>query len=121
MSKKQKTKLIDPPKTIKVGYINYDMRKQNKEWSDKHNAVGETDTQEQVIDYYEQHPSQIELLSTITHELLHALSHFTAIKFPNEEQEEHVVASLANILVLVLKDNPDLVTWIADSLKEDNG
>lgn len=113
----KKLKLTLPPETVKVGYIDYSLDKQDKAWKDKHEAFGETQTIEQVIRYAEDHPNQVELANTIIHELFHALTNFGSIKFPDDEQEEHVVAGFSNLLFMVLKDNPELLTWLYNSIK----
>ena len=113
----KKPKLILPPTTVKVGYIDYSVKKENQAWGDKHNAVAEADTQNHSIHYVEKHYNQIELGNSILHELLHAVAAMHHINFNNDEQEEHVVDSFANGLTTVFKENPKFLNWLVTSIQ----
>lgn len=118
MSKKPKINIIEPPNSIKVGYKKYEVKKESKEWGDKHSAVAEIDSEKATIHYVGDHDSQLELTNSILHELLHSIVQLHHIKFPDEVQEEHVVDSMANGLTTILVDNPGLLKWMADGLTD---
>ena len=80
--------------------------------------MGETDSVNHIIHYANNAPSQIELANTILHELGHAITEMHQIKFTDEAQEEHVVASYTNGLFTILRDNPELFVWLLHSIHE---
>lgn len=117
MSKKiNKSKLLPPPNMVKVGYKQYSVKEENKEWGDKHQAVAEIDSENSTIHYVGDHGCQLELTNSILHEIMHSIVQINHIKLPDEAQEEHVVDSMANGLTTILVDNPDLLKWMVEGL-----
>lgn len=61
-----------------------------------------------------------EELDTVLHEVLHAISHVMSIPFAAPEQEEQVVRMMGTGVTGVLLENPELVSYIVDTIKKVN-
>ncbi|VBI24581.1 hypothetical protein [Burkholderia pseudomallei] len=55
---------------------------------------------------------------TLLHEVMHAIR-FQLLREYGEEVEEDYVTSLATGLIHVFRDNPELLRWIAATIKHD--
>ncbi len=61
-------------------------------------------------------------VEVLVHEILHAIAYNTGLfwTYPNNRDlEEHVVDTMANAIILILKDNPELIDYIKESLHVD--
>ena len=56
------------------------------------------------------------LVDTILHELFHAFWQIGKLK-DKKEEEERVVSVMATIMTQVLRDNPNLITWLQKNLQ----
>ena len=53
--------------------------------------------------------------NVLLHELLHGIAYYTNAFNGMPEKEEHIVDTYANGLILLFKDNPELVDYIKES------
>lgn len=60
-------------------------------------------------------PQQAEIL---LHEVLHGVAYHSNVFEGMRDKEEHVVDTLATGIILILKDNPDLIEYFKESLNE---
>ena len=101
------------PDTIRVGY--QDIKITAVDMGDDY---GRYNSQTARIDY-DPDRNKREVVNTIIHEVLHAISHtqgLRVITFKNEELEENIINSFANGFTQVFLDNPALLDWIAENL-----
>jgi hypothetical protein len=105
-----KDRPIRLPETIRVGY-----RTVRLEWWDQEDALDQNSCGEWRPDIgririAEGQPAD-EAQNTLLHEVLHACLKVADTRIEHEA-EEHVVHKLANVLLQVLHDNPELVSAI---------
>jgi hypothetical protein len=60
-------------------------------------------------------------VEVVVHELFHAMANIWSIDKHLEEKEEAIVDSFGNAFVTVVKDNPGLLEWILNEVKESGG
>jgi hypothetical protein len=53
----------------------------------------------------------------LMHEVFHGIAYHTNVFEGMRDKEEHVVDTMATGLILILKDNPELVDYLKESLK----
>ena len=104
---------MNVPTTVQVGPYSYKVVLLAKEMSE---LFGETDSREQAIRL---HPDQARdsMADTLLHEVLHAVWHCSGLH-DGKYNEEQVVRGLTTWLLLVLRDNPDLVGYLCDEEPE---
>ena len=62
-----------------------------------------------------------ELVNTILHELLHAIFEDRVVGLVSDRNEETIVNALANGLMSVFVDNPQLLNFIQNNIKKNYG
>lgn len=97
------------PEVIKVGSLVYEVRVvPGSAREGGYHLLGEHDYLEQVLRIGEEVPEPIRP-HILLHEVLHAALDFCGHSF---EGEEAVVSGLAHVLVMILRDNPQLVDYL---------
>ncbi len=94
---------------IKIGNINYELSE--VPCVDRYSALkGQIIYDESIIkildDMNLEHKQE-----TLLHEILHGLIHFLNIDLDNKEEE--VVTQFARGIMMVIKDNPDLINYLS--------
>lgn len=101
--------MYNPPKTVKVGPVNYTVRSYENLAGDDGKALwGHCNHTSLEVALNNGVAKDFERV-VLMHELLHGIYHLSGL--PDSEQEEQVVNSLAPLLVLLLRDNPKLVEY----------
>ena len=67
---------------------------------------------------YNSRATQPELVNTIMHELLHAIFEDRIVSLVSDKNEETIVNGLANGLISTLYDNPKLLKFFYNNIKE---
>jgi hypothetical protein len=106
------------PEYIKIGYKKYKVRNLDKNVGDLCQAFGATSHNESLI-FSDDTRDERENLNTLVHEVLHGVC-FVFSLGKSKEEEEQIVNLLANGLVGVLIDNPELLEYINSSVEEIN-
>lgn len=101
------------PETIRIGYQDFTLRMQPYS-IETAGEYGHTHKVNSVISVNLMGNS-IEQVNTLIHECLHAIYHTQGIK-TDGDVEELVVNSLANGLVQMIRDNPQLIEYILSEL-----
>lgn len=71
---------------------------------------------EQEIRLHEDYASGSMAVDTVLHEVLHAI--FAVATVQVKQGEEHVVSVIATYLAQIIRDNPQLVTWLQATVKQ---
>jgi hypothetical protein len=71
---------------------------------------------EQEIRLHQEYASGSMAVDTVLHEIIHAV--FAVATVQVEQGEEHVVSNLATYLAQIIRDNPGLVTWLAETVRK---
>jgi predicted SprT family Zn-dependent metalloprotease len=107
------------PKKVKIGYANYNIIQQKEilegKGKKREELLGLCYMQESEIKICKSQ-SKEELANTLLHEILHAIMWSQGLKL-SESTEEKVVTQITNGLCCVIKDNPELISWLKKSLK----
>jgi hypothetical protein len=69
---------------------------------------------EQEIRLHQQYASGSMAVDTILHEVIHAI--FAVGTVQVEQGEEHVVSNVATYLAQIIRDNPDFVSWLQQTV-----
>lgn len=112
-SKKKQPYKSQAPAFIRIGYQDYTLKMQPYSLETT-GEYGHTNRVNSVISV-NQMGNQVEQVNTLIHECLHAIYHTQGIK-TDVDTEELVVNSLANGLVQMIRDNPQLIEYILDQL-----
>ena len=107
MTKKATKKATKMPKSVKVGYFNYTI----KENEDLVENLGLTKLDKLIIEITPSYPEQI-VKETLLHECLHAILKDSFLF--NDEIEENLVSMISPQIMMVMKDNPDLKSYLFD-------
>jgi Zn-dependent peptidase ImmA (M78 family) len=94
-------------KEIKVPNLTFKIKKHN--YSSIDDSYGTTDRDKQIINVQSGLTPELERI-TLMHEMLHALELNTGIKYCEEQQIEQ----FAHNLFFVLKNNPELVSYLLE-------
>jgi hypothetical protein len=100
---------VRPPLSVRVGQADYRIRIRARR-----DPLGECDTRKQRVDVTAAQ-SEPSLRDTVVHELLHAIwyeSSANAMLATDEDEQEKVVRLLSPWLLMLLRDNPDLVAYL---------
>nr|DAO05464.1 MAG TPA: Protein of unknown function (DUF3920) [Caudoviricetes sp.] len=102
-----------PFNAVKVGLYEYNIKEaSNFTDSTIPDSIGECDFVIKQITIHSYLPLQ-QLQQTMMHEIVHAVAHTFNIPLPVPEDEmERVVDSMATGILMVLKDNPEMVKWL---------
>ena len=103
-------------KKIKVGYREYKLEKWKQTVANANDAHGQFFAKEGIIGYTEEEKG-ISHANTLLHEILHAIVYQWNIELEDKE-EEKLVNGLTNGLTTVLVDNPKLVDYLKEKIKE---
>jgi hypothetical protein len=108
------------PKKIKIGYVDLDIIVVPKNSKFSKDNYGEYDSKTNSIRVAEGQ-RKIEELSTLLHEILHAICWQSSLSseggiLEKNKLEEVVVNSIANNLTQVFKENPALLSYIKESV-----
>jgi hypothetical protein len=103
------------PEKIKVGYREYKLEKWKQTVANANDAHGQFFAKEGIIGYTEEEKG-ISHANTLLHEILHAIVYQWNIELG--DKEEPVVNGLTNGLTTVLIDNPKLVDYLKEKIKE---
>ena len=103
------------PEKIKVGYRSYKLEEWKQTVANANDAHGQFFAKEGIIGYTEEEKG-ISHANTLLHEILHAIVYQWNIELG--DKEEPVVNGLTNGLTTVLVDNPKLVDYLKEKIKE---
>jgi hypothetical protein len=109
-------KKITMPESIKIGYRDYKLEKWKQTVANANDAHGQFFSKEGIIGYTEEEKG-VSHANTILHEILHAVIYQWNIELGDKE-EEHLVSALSNGLTTVLVDNPKLIDYFKEKIKE---
>ena len=104
------------PDKIKVGYREYKLEEWKQTVASANEAQGQFFSKEGVIGYVTTEQG-VSHANTIMHEILHAIIYQWNIELGDKE-EEHLVSALSNGLTTVLVDNPKLMDYLKEKIKE---
>jgi len=110
--KSQDAPTIAPPESIRIGHLTIAIHPGVPKPADQ---FGWMDYDTCTIHYCKELPPAL-LADTILHEVIHAI--FFAFGIPNRKlKEEQIALTLAGPLLMVARDNPALVAWLAALLR----
>ena len=104
------------PDKIKVGYREYKLEEWKQTVASANEAQGQFFSKEGVIGYVATEKG-VSHANTILHEIMHAIIYQWNIEL-DEKVEELVVNGLSNGLTTVLVDNPKLMDYLKEKIKE---
>ena len=104
------------PEKIKVGYRNYKLEEWKQTVASANEAQGQFFSKEGVIGYTADEKG-VSHANTLIHEILHAIVYQWNMEL-DEKTEEHVVNGITNGLTTVLVDNPKLIDYLKEKIKE---
>lgn len=115
-------KLTKFPRKLKIWGHEYRVLKQKDpktfDGNNSTSVLGWCSNNEQAIAIKTSMPASREA-EVLLHEVLHAVAYNTGLfwTYPNKHDlEEHVVDTIANGIILVLKDNPTLIDYFKENL-----
>ena len=98
------------PAHVKVGPYYIQINQRDDLWREAKEVYGRYHSGYQVIDLVTENLTDVFILDTLLHEIMHAI-HFVGNLNDNDD-EERIVTTMATGLVGVFVDNPDLVDYI---------
>ena len=101
--------MINLPASVKVGYIDYEIRLWSALEAQSSHRLGEADHLTQVI-RVSQALAPRAFAEVLLHELLHAL--FYVYNIQDEDREERTVGTLSTAIAAMWRDNPELVAYL---------
>jgi hypothetical protein len=104
------------PEKIKVGYRDYRLEEWKQTVANANDVHGQFFAKEGIIGYTVEEKG-VSHANTILHELFHAIIYQWNIDL-GEKTEEHLVNGLTNGLTTVFTDNPNLMDYLKDKIKE---
>tara|TARA_Y100001938_G_scaffold81983_1_gene113001 strand:- start:155 stop:481 length:327 start_codon:yes stop_codon:yes gene_type:complete len=104
------------PEKIKVGYRSYKLEEWKQTVASANEAQGQFFSKEGVIGYTADEKG-VSHANTLIHEILHAIVYQWNMEL-DEKTEEHVVNGITNGLTTVLVDNPKLIDYLKEKIKE---
>ena len=104
------------PEKIKVGYRNYKLEELKQTVASANEAQGQFFSKEGVIGYTADEKG-VSHANNLIHEILHAIVYQWNMEL-DEKTEEHVVNGITNGLTTVLVDNPKLIDYLKEKIKE---
>lgn len=100
------------PAIVRVGGLDYTIKRWNRQAADNAGAFGMCDRATQVILIQDGLPPQLEA-HVVLHEVLHAAYSAAGMNaIPEHISEERLVGALTHQLTQVWRDNPDLVAYM---------
>lgn len=111
--------MIELPKSIRVGYAEVTVGIFPREVASAGNRMGEYDPRRCLIRIDDdQERSDLCNLDTLLHEIVHAIFHHYDLH--DSDREEKLVTVIAGAWTQIYRDNPDLLRFIAASVKGAN-
>ena len=107
---------MQTPEKIKIGYRDYKLEEWKQTVASANEAQGQFFAKEGVICYTADEKG-VSHANTLIHEIMHAIIYQWNMEL-EEKVEELVVNGLANGLTTVLVDNPKLIDYLKDKIKE---
>ena len=104
------------PEKIKVGYRNYKLEEWKQTVASANEAQGQFFSKEGVIGYTADEKG-VSHANTLIHEILHAIVYQWKMEL-DEKTEEQIVNGITNGLTTVLVDNPKLIDYLKEKIKE---
>ena len=104
------------PDVIKVGYRNYKLEEWKQTVATANEAHGQFFAKEGIIGYATDEKG-VSHANTLLHECLHAIVYQWNIDL-GEKEEETLVNGLANGLTTIFVDNPKLMDYLKEKIKE---
>ena len=107
---------MERPETIKIGYRKYALEEWKQTVASANEAQGQFFAKEGVIGYTAEETG-VSHANTLIHECLHAIIYQWNMDL-DEKVEELVVNGLANGLTTIFVDNPKLMDFLKEKIKE---
>ena len=104
------------PDKIKIGNRNYKLEEWKQTVASANEAQGQFFAKEGVIGYTAEETG-VSHANTLIHEILHAIVYQWNMEL-EEKDEEKLVNGLANGLTTIFVDNPKLMDFLKDKIKE---
>lgn len=107
---------VELPKSVRVGYLDYTIEHWTAQDASSAARYGECATMLQRIRVDTQF-GLVRAANTLLHEILHASCNqgsYNSIEHPTEEQ---TVSQLADVLIQIWQDNPDVMEWISKNAR----
>jgi len=104
------------PDKVKIGYKNYKLEEWKQTVASANEAQGQFFAKEGVIGYTAEEKG-VSHANTLLHEIMHGIIYQWNMEL-EEKVEELVVNGLANGLTTVLVDNPKLIDYLKEKIKE---
>ena len=104
------------PEKIKIGYKDYKLEEWKQTVASANEAQGQFFSKEGVIGYTADEKG-VSHANTLIHEILHAIVYQWNMEL-DEKTEEHIVNGITNGLTTVLVDNPKLIDYLKEKIKE---
>ena len=104
------------PEKIKVGYRNYKLEEWKQTVASANEAHGQFFSKEGIIGYASDEKG-VSHANTLLHECLHAIIYQWNMEL-DDKVEEQVVNGLANGLTTIFVDNPKLMDFLKEKIKE---
>ena len=104
------------PEKIKVGYRSYKLEEWKQTVASANEAQGQFFSKEGVIGYTADEKG-VSHANTLIHEILHAIVYQWSMEL-DDKVEELVVNGLANGLTTIFVDNPKLLDYFKEKIKE---
>ena len=104
------------PEKIKVGYRNYKLEEWKQTVASANEAQGQFFAKEGIIGYTAEETG-VSHANTLLHECMHAIIYQWNMEL-DEKTEESVVNGLANGLTTIFVDNPKLLDYFKEKIKE---
>jgi hypothetical protein len=107
---------MQTPEKIKIGYKSYKLEEWKQTVASANETQGQFFAKEGVIGYTAEETG-VSHANTLIHEMLHAIIYQWNMDV-DEKVEELVVNGLANGLTTIFVDNPKLMDYLKDKIKE---
>ena len=107
---------MERPEKIKIGYREYTLEEWKQTVASANEAQGQFFAKEGVIGYTSEETG-VSHANTLIHECLHAIIYQWNMDL-DEKVEELVVNGLANGLTTIFVDNPKLMDFLKEKIKE---
>ena len=104
------------PEKIKIGYRDYKLEEWKQTVATANEAHGQFFSKEGIIGYTTDEKG-VSHANTLLHEILHAIVYQWNLEL-EEKEEEKLVNSLTNGLTTVFVDNPKLMDYLKEKIKE---
>ena len=107
---------MNRPEKIKIGYRDYKLEEWKQTVASANEAQGQFFAKEGIIGYTAEETG-VSHANTLLHECMHAIIYQWNMEL-DEKTEESVVNCLANGLTTIFVDNPKLLDYFKEKIKE---